>query len=233
MCSQLKSDWFRFFRTQTIQQTLRSIFPKLSFRGVSIIRIFFPLMVLKVLLLLIWPYTQPLKEKKKDYNKIPNQIQNTHTDSPHWQIHRCPRKNSPGLLGCSVVFFYFCHQKPCSCEDLPKAITYYSLVLQFSLSLVLGFWYINVLSALLNSRMQIFVFPFSLTVIEHRTQSQSQLQSYSIQIRHNASLQSTPTQICNASFSQHQIGKAESLKFVIMNHRHIKGFRRLKPYFTI
>lgn len=65
MCSQLKCDYFRFFRTQTIQQTLRSIFPKLSFRGVSIITILFPLTVLKVLLLLIWPYTQPLKEKNR------------------------------------------------------------------------------------------------------------------------------------------------------------------------
>lgn len=142
-----------------------------------------------------------------------------------------PQEKSSRTIRVHCCFFYFCHQKPCSYEDLPKAITYYSLVLQFSLSLVLGFWYINVLSALLNSRMQIFVFPFSLTVTEHRTKLQSQLWSYSIQIRHNASLQSTPAQICNASFSQHQIGKAESLKFVIMNHRHIKGFRRLKTYF--
>lgn len=233
MYSQLPFDYFRFLRSQTVLQALRSTFPKLSFRGVSIIRIFSTQMALKILLLLIQPYTQPSKESEKGTTtKILNQIQKMCTESPHWQIHTCPRKNSPGLLGCTGFFFFlFCHQKPCSCEDLPKAIRYYSLVLQFSFSLVLGFWYINVLSALLLSRMQIFVFPFSLSVIEHRTQSQPQLQSYSILIRHKASLQSTPAQICNAYFSQHQIEKAKSLKLVIMNHRNIKGFRRLKTYF--
>lgn len=128
MYSQLKCDYFRLFRTQTTQQTLRSIFPKLSFKGVSIIRIFFPLTVLKVLLLLIWPYTQPLKEKKKDYNKISNQIQKTRTDSPHWQIHRCPRKNHPGLLGCTVVFFIFAIRNPAAmkiCQRLLHIILWY------------------------------------------------------------------------------------------------------------
>lgn len=173
-------------------------------------------------------HTPIKKSEKRDYNKIIKlDTKNVPKLSPLANTQMPQEKQSRTIMVHSF-FVFFCHQKPCSCEDLPKAIRYYSLVLQFSLLLVLGFWYINVLSALLNSRKQIFVFPLSLTVIEHRTQPGPQLQSHSIQIRHKASLQSTPTQICNAYFSQHQIGKAESLKFVIMNHRNIKGFRRLK-----
>lgn len=76
MYSQLTFDYVRFFRTQTqtVEQTLRSVLPKPSFRGVSTCRIFPPLIFLWISLLLIWAYTQPLKMIKI---KIPKQIQNS------------------------------------------------------------------------------------------------------------------------------------------------------------